>query len=281
MYDRILQNIGTNSTDYVLTHSDSLIYKLLTEEIYNSYPNHFRGLSFEEAKIKKEKILFCNKCNTPKENYVSCINSFVGCTCQCDREKEENEAKRIEAEREAKRLDKAIHNCFGNQSDGAVTFGNANKTVLISRCEGYYKEIILNQTLSDNAKRGLVICGQANRGKTYALKCICNEFLRNKKRVKFIYMQGFLNSISSKSIDNDKFIRDLINSDVIALDDFRIEQVNDIQQNNFEYLLDLIKANNIVLLISTKIKTSDFNGENSKYASVFGKIKELCYLIGA
>lgn len=282
MYDRILQNIGTNSTDYVLTHSDSLIYKPLTEEIYNSYKNHFRGLSFDEAKGKKKEILFCNKCNAPKETYLGFNDFFVGCICKCDKEREDNEAKRIEAEREAKRLDKAIYNCFGNQSDGAVNFGNVNNTVLIDRCKSYYETVILNQnSLTVNAKRGLAICGQANRGKTYALKCICNELLKNKKRVKFTYMQAFLNSISSKSVDNDKYIKDLTNTEFIVLDDFRIEQVNDIQQANLDYLLDLISANNIVLLMSTKIKASDFSTKNGKYAPTFCKIKNLCYLIDA
>lgn len=220
---------------------------------------------------KKNGIIYCSKCHTPKQTRIHILSNtrIVPCLCRCENEKYQRQKEaqiKANQEIEIRRLrldgieDKQICN---------FSFDNAEKTIEILRCQKY----IENWERLFHSNIGLLLWGKPDSGKTFAAGCIANALI--DKRIP-VLVTSFPKILNSK-YDKSTFFNDLKKYDMLVLDDLGTERTS-------EYALEIVFAViderikiNKPMIITTNLQYSEMkNPKSIEYSRIYSRILGCC-----
>lgn len=230
---------------------------------------------------EKDGLLYCHKCNTPKQS--RCVlpwKTFIApCMCKCETEKYNRER---EEKAEAERMD-AIKNLringINDSSVREMTFAvddrrDAKKSDLAMRYVSKW-----NQLYRENV--GLLFYGNTGNGKTFTAACIANALIDKKVPVLMTSFSKIIKQITGmRAEDKIEYINSINRYDLLILDDLGAERES---QYALEIVYDVVDSrykSGKPMIITTNLTMAEMkNPISMDYQRIYDRILEMCMQI--
>lgn len=234
----------------------------------------------------KNGILYCGRCNTPKQTFVSLPfltgtdeKKLVPVSCQC----EKAEAERIEREDQEEikkiRFRRSIEASWREDGFHDSSYLNpkfddddgSNKK-LTEVCKRY----VSNWDKMYENGMGILLYGGVGAGKSFLAGCVCNALLEKRVRIcatSFPRVLNVLQNLYERKASLDR----LAKYQLVLLDDFGVERGTEYAQEQLFSVVDARYRAKKPTIITTNLSIAGLeNPQNMSYARIFDRILELC-----
>jgi DNA replication protein DnaC len=224
----------------------------------------------------KDGLVYCYKCNTPKQ----CIIAFpdkartVSCLCACEKTElgEVNEKNtQAQARDFVKKLKKnGIHDNELLHWTFAMDNGS-NKDLIILK----------NYAIDFKTKfyprgAGLLFWGDVGTGKTFAAACIANALIENGVPVLMTSVNKVINEVFDAASKTEYF-QAFDKYDLLIIDDLGADRKTDYAMEQVYNVIDDRYKSGKPLIITTNLSVNELkNPQNIAYSRIYDRILEKC-----
>lgn len=226
-----------------------------------------------EGDYVKDGLLYCGRCNTPKENRTEFHGKEIIYSTRCECEKhadEERKRKEEETQRRIRAAELKHLSMIGNKLSGC-TFAGAdqdgeNRRSMII-CERYAEKF--PQMLAEN--RGLLLFGGVGTGKTYAAACIANALLDKCYSVVMVSLVTLIDGA-------EELIRRMNDIDLLILDDLGAERSTDYGFERIYSVCDTRYRCGKPVIYTTNLPLETLkSSDDLRCARIYDRVLERCY----
>lgn len=221
----------------------------------------------------KDGLIFCGKCNTPKQCRTVVDGEEIVYSVQCDcmkRADAEEKRQRKEIERAFKTAELRRLSMMGNKLSKCTFFGadkGGDNARSFKICERYVEKF--PQMFKDN--RGLLLFGGVGTGKTFAAACIANALLEQNYSV-------VMTSLVTLIDGTDEIIRRMNEIDLLILDDLGAERSTDYGFERIYAVCDARYRSNKPVIYTSNLPLDAFkHAEDIRCARIYDRVLERCY----
>ena len=231
----------------------------------------------EQGDYIVDGLLYCGKCNTPKQCRVVIFDRerTPFCLCKCEvekRDREEAERKRVEFERRVKELRRAgfpeeeMQNWTFAKDDGA----NAH---IMSVAQKYVE----NFGEMRESGKGLLFYGTVGTGKTFAAACIANALIDKGYPCLVTNFARLINTLSGMYDGKQEYIDGLNRFALLVIDDLATE-ADTAYRNELVYnILDSRYRAGLPLLITSNLTAAELKGATDiSKQRIYSRLFERC-----
>lgn len=249
--------------------------KQISESIEKMFSD--RAIQEEEYRNETDHLIYCAKCNTPKQHHVAVLGKEiivpVPCHCQKEqREKEEAERKQREFMEQVSRLKS---NGLQDKALREYTFAND---------KGYNPEIQKAHDYVDHwedmkAKSiGLLLWGDVGTGKSFFAGCIANALLEQGIPVLMTNFSRILNSLSGMySEEKNQFIDSLNKYSLLIIDDLGIERSTEFALEQVFNVIDSRYRSKLPLIVTTNMTLDELkHPQDIARSRIYDRVLERC-----
>lgn len=222
-------------------------------------------------------LLYCGKCNTPKQCRVELFGQmrtpFCLCKCEVDRrDREEAERKRVEFERRVKELRRAG---FPDDEMQNWTFGkddHANEritNVALKYVENF-------DTMRADGK-GLLLYGTVGTGKTFTAACIANALIDKGFPCLVTNFARLINTISGMYDGKQEYIDGLNRFSLLVIDDLATEADTEYRNEIIFNVIDSRYRAGLPMIITTNLTAQELKqSADIRKQRVYSRLFERC-----
>jgi DNA replication protein DnaC len=232
-----------------------------------------------EGDYIKDGLLYCGKCNTPKESRKMFLGSerLFACLCACQAEKLRIKEEEDEKQRLIERIIFNKGNAFNDVSLLKNTFDQDDNSlpVITNACKRY----VDNFASFFKEGRGLLFHGLVDGGKTFFADCILNALLDQGYPCKATSFPD-LASKSFADFDKTDFYTSFNSYDLLLIDDMGTERRTDYMQEIIYGVIDTRYTAKLPMIITTNLSLEDIKRpEDISNKRIFSRILERCHPI--
>ena len=223
--------------------------------------------------LGEDGLLYCHKCNTPKQCRVEILGRVrtPPCLCKCaveQREREEAERKRIAFENRVREMRREAFP-EAEMQDWNFEHDDGESSQIVSIAKNYVENF--DKMLEDG--KGLLMFGTVGNGKTFAAACIVNALLDKG----FPCMLAKLSDIAKDIFDGKMSPHDLNRHALLVLDDLGAERKTEYMQEIVFNVIDSRYRAGLPLIITSNLSASQFkNPDGITYQRIFSRLLEMC-----
>ena len=229
----------------------------------------------------KDGILYCGKCNTPKQIKIELLpgkefKPYKKCKC-----KQEQEA--AEAE-EKKRLDfgemvrQYRREAFPEGKLATWTFENDDGSN--EKYINAMKRYVANFDNFKDQGRGVILYGPTGTGKTYMAACIANALIDKGYRVVFTSMARIERTLQKEWRDRQEYIDFLSRVPLVVIDDIGAERNTSYMGEIIYSVIDARYTAGLPLIATTNLTLAELTKPTElKEQRIYGRLLEMCYPI--
>ena len=262
----------------------------MTDLIHSTLENALRAargnaaMQTAEGDYYKDGLLYCGKCNTPKETYpteewnVSDMTQKYPILCKCA------EA-RMDAEAEArKRQQRRMHNeeLMHDLDEVGATYAPYStfkqSDARDTRTELAAKTFAKNFGKVSEDKNGLILFGSMGCGKTFYAECIANELIEKG----YMVMYTSVRKIADVPKEHKASVMKAVEKcDLLILDDFGAERDTPyMAEQTYEVINTRYRAEKKPMVITTNLSAESMANEKElTYARTFDRVLEMCRVV--
>ena len=224
-------------------------------------------------------LLYCGKCNTPKQTEISVLGKVRRpyCLCKCETEKrdaEEAERKRIEFERRVKELRQA-----GFPDTDMLQWTFANDDMENEQITKAMKRYVDNFPELRKQGKGLLLYGNVGRGKTYAACEVANALIDKGYSVLVTNFSRVLNMLQS-TFEKQEYIDSLNRFSLLVIDDLGIERSTEFAKEQVYNIIDSRYRAGLPMIITTNLSIDKIkNPTDIENGRIYDRIIERCFPI--
>lgn len=230
-----------------------------------------------ECDYVKDGILYCGKCNTPKQaEYVTpwkTIKPMILCKCA----KEEQE--RIEEERKAQEFADQVSrnkkNCYPKNEYDALrkkNFENADNCKIIKIAKKYVDNF--PEFLKDG--KGLTFLGGTGAGKSYAALCICNALLDKGYRCMFTNFSRIRNELSGMWEERQEYLDSFNKCSLLVFDDLGAESNTEYMKEIVHSIIDSRLRAGLPVIVTTNLTANQLlDGSDISRTRIYSRLFEM------
>ena len=247
--------------------------KTLSDISYNSNIKHTEG-DYEG----ENGLLYCGKCNSPKQCEIR-LNGRVlrpYCLCECeaqavklqeDSEKAENLKEEIERTRKSGFPDPELMQWTFAIDDRA---NEKASDISLRYCTHFL-------SMKEKGK-GILFLGNCGTGKTFLAACIANELINQGFSVLMTNFSRLVNIIFGLKEGKQNYIDSLNSYDLLIIDDLGVERQSEYVAEIVQNIVDSRYRAGLPLIITTNLTPKDFSAESSDIAKsrLYSRISEMC-----
>ncbi len=225
----------------------------------------------------KDNLLFCGKCNTPKECEVEVLGNIkkFGCMCKCQSEIYKAEQEQIKNREELERINRL--RTQGIQDKGYInwTFENDDGSNPKQTDKAMRYCLKWSEMYQDNV--GLLLWGNVGTGKTYFAACIANYLISLGVPVLMTSFIKLTNALTGFDEDKNAYISSLNNYKLLIIDDLGAERQSDYMLEQVYNIIDSRYKNQQPIIITTNLSLSEIKDpKDIKYSRIYSRIMEMC-----
>lgn len=226
----------------------------------------------------KDGLLFCGRCNTPKQSRQCFMGHqiTVGCLCRCATKARDREAATRRKQEEADKImrlrssgvpDREFQNARFSLDDGQ----SPGPIGLLKRYVEQWDEMF-------QQKQGLLLWGGVGTGKSFGAACIANALIERSIPVYMTNLARVLNDLTNfQSVDRNQYTAELMQYPLLILDDFGIERRTDFAQEQIFNIIDERDRSGKPLIITTNIPLTLIKNPSTLYEKrVYSRIDKMC-----
>lgn len=252
---------------------------MFDEIINNIAGNAERANAVEQGDyISDDGLLYCGKCNTPKQCRVDWIDGterIVYCVCKC--RQEQIEAERIEQLRREKMLhiQRLRRLGFPDAEMQGWTFDKDDgKNEEITKVAKNYVE---NFAEMKKRGKGLLLFGEVGTGKSFAAACIANALIDKGDACLVTNFSRLVNTIQSRFDDRQEYIDSLNRFDLLVIDDLASERDTEYMSEIVYTIIDSRYRAGLPLIITTNLTSEELkHPAEIRKQRIYSRLFEMC-----
>lgn len=225
----------------------------------------------------KDGLIYCGKCNTPKQHKITCMGKemIVYCDCECMAEEYRKMQNNVCEHEKSIAVDSLRKSGIHNPLMHNWTFENDNgsSAKLINTAKRYVNG------WEDMKRKNIGLCffGGVGTGKTYAAACIANALIDNRVRVIITDFSHIINAMQSfETKDKNAYIDNICGCDLLIIDDLGVERQSDYALEICEQVIDgRVKAGKPMILTTNIPLEMLKNPSEMKYARMYSRILQM------
>lgn len=210
----------------------------------------------------EDGLIWCKKCNTPRQIVKECLgkdfNPRVLCDCQLEKVKEKE--KLLKEEEKNRRISRLKDAGLGWEALHEMRFENDNGHN--PRVMDIVKDLI-NRSEEDR-REGLLLWGPSGTGKTFAAACAVNSLLEKEKRAGMYFLRQIITKAAGMSYsERDAYLEELFRKKLLCIDDFNLKYHS---KHSEDLIMDLVsrmdRSKNPVIITSNYSMAEMENPQN-------------------
>lgn len=222
-------------------------------------------------------LLYCHKCNTPKQSRVILFGKerTPYCLCRCAteaRDREEAERQRIEFQRKIKEYRRVG---FPESEMQDWTFENADGSN--EKIMSAMKNYVANFGELRQQGKGLLLFGTVGTGKTYAAACIANALIDKGYPVLMTNFARIANTVQGLFEGRQEYYDSLNRFPLLVLDDLSAERKTEYMQEIVFNVIDSRYRAGLPLIVTTNLTSEELKHPSDiSYQRTFSRLLEMC-----
>lgn len=249
-----------------MVNFDDMLVKLAAQaEIANARQN---------GDYEKDGLLFCGKCNTPKQCRLP-NGSVVYCQCSCKAAEAEAEA---QAERDRAMLERVKRLRIEGIQDRAIDrfrFENDNgeNSAITTAAKRYVEKWQENR----QNNRGLLFYGDVGTGKSFMAGAIVNALIDKGVPCMMTSFPRILAEMQGFNNDKNKVLDSMRAYQLLVIDDLGVERTTEFAQEVVFSVIDARYKAGLPLIVTTNLPLKKLQEpKNISYARIYDRILEIC-----
>lgn len=230
----------------------------------------------------RDGLLFCGKCNTPKQSRQCFMGHSitVGCLCRCAAEARDREAATRQKQEEADKIMRLRSSGISSQK-----FQNARFSLDDGQFPGpmgLLRRYVDNWERAYKENIGLLLWGGVGTGKSFGAACIANALIEQSIPACMVNLSSVLNSLTNfQGVDRNQFIGDLMKYPLLILDDFGMERRTEFANEQIFNVIDERYRSGKPLIVTTNIPLASLKAPDSlEMSRICDRLLEMCTPVG-
>lgn len=236
----------------------------------------------DEHDYVKDGLLYCYKCNTPKQWHGTIFGEerLVFCDCKCVKEQREREEEQRKQQARMERLDRLRSEGFTDAAMRTWTFENDDgKNEELSNVAHKYVE---NFPTFYEQGMGLLLFGGVGTGKSFITACIANALIDQGRPCLVTNFPRIVNSLQNDFDNRQEKIDRLNDCDLLVIDDFAVERQTEYVQEIIYNVIDSRYRIKCPLIITTNLTAQEIaNATDIRKDRIYSRLKEMTIPIEA
>lgn len=226
---------------------------------------------------EKDGLLYCGKCNTPKQHRGEFLGivKIVPCICQCRAVELAAEEQRRQREKLQERIKKQRLAGFPESDMQHWTFSaddGAEQRIMRAA-----KNYVDNFAQFREQGKGLLLYGGVGTGKTFAAACIANALIDTGRPCLMTNFARVLNTLWSIE-EKQAYIDSFNKFDLLVLDDLGTERRSEYAQEQVFNVIDGRYRAGLPLIITTNLSIEEIKKPDSVGNSrIYDRVLEMCH----
>lgn len=227
-----------------------------------------------EDYIGENGLLYCGKCNTPKQCKFMVLGTerIVFCLCECKKQEQEEEKRIIEEGKKAFRRQQIREAAFSDRETRRFTFeADDRSNAKVSEFARKYAE-----SFDPKASQGLLLYGDCGTGKSFYAACIVNTVIDRNFTAKFTSISEIERELWTANNKNEVY-NYLSMLDLFVIDDLSVERDTPYMQEIVYNVVDMRSRRNKPMVITANFTPVDINNAQEQWQKrVFSRILGSC-----
>lgn len=227
--------------------------------------------------IGEDGLLYCGKCNTPKQVRVEILGEIKEplCKCQCEIDREHRAEEKAKKDKHDAYIAFLKNECFPDSRMAEWTFANDDGGD--SKTTDIAQRYVANFDKMKNDGKGLLFFGGVGSGKTYTSACIANALLERGNRVRVTNFATIANEIQSSFDGRDEYYEALARYDLLVIDDLLAERKTEYMSEIVYNVIDTRYRSGLPLIVTTNLTSEELkNPADITYQRIFSRLLEMC-----
>lgn len=227
--------------------------------------------------IGDDGLLYCGKCNTPKQCKVNLFGKerTVYCLCKCKIEAMEKERiKQLQAEK-AMHIQRLRRLGFPDAEMQKWTFDKDDQTnTTISEVARNY---VANFDEMKKRGKGLLLFGSVGTGKTFISACIANALIDKGNACLVTNFARLVNTIQGMFDGKQDYIDSLNRFDLLVIDDLASERDTEYMGEIVQNIIDSRYRAGLPLIITTNLTSKELkHPAEIRKQRIYSRLFEMC-----
>lgn len=229
--------------------------------------------------IGESGLLYCGKCNNPKQCVIEVFGEIKKpyCLCKCEaekRDKEEAERKRQNFEIRVRQMRKR-----GFPESDMQNWTFANDDMKNERITKAMKNYVDNFSEFRNQGKGLLLYGNVGTGKTYAACEIANALIDKGISALVTNFARIINTLQG-TFEKQEYIDSLNDFELLVIDDLGIERDTPFAKEQVYNIIDSRYRAGLPMIITTNLSIEKIKKpEDIECGRIYDRIIERCFPI--
>lgn len=245
--------------------------ELLARMVENVTPD------IQEGDYEKNGLLYCGKCNTPKQTIIELgdtqIKPYCMCECAIAQKEQEDKRDRITAIKQQIARNRAVG--FSEAELQNFTFAADDKAN--PKVSEIAQKYVQNFKKFRQEGKGLMLYGGTGTGKTFIAACITNALLDRGYKCLMTNFPRVINTISGMYEGKQQYIDDLNNYQLLVIDDLAIERQTEYTAEIVQNVIDSRYLSGKPLIVTTNLTYKEFlNPVDIRKQRLYSRLKQMC-----
>lgn len=231
----------------------------------------------QEGDYEKNGLLYCGKCNTPKQTIIKLgdtqIKPYCMCECAIAQKEQEDKRDRITAIKQQIARNRAVG--FSEAELQNFTFAADDKAN--PKVSEIAQKYVQNFKKFRQEGKGLMLYGGTGTGKTFIAACITNALLDRGYKCLMTNFPRVINTISGMYEGKQQYIDDLNNYQLLVIDDLAIERQTEYTAEIVQNVIDSRYLSGKPLIVTTNLTYKEFlNPVDIRKQRLYSRLKQMC-----
>lgn len=222
-------------------------------------------------------LIYCGKCNTPKQCVVELFGQkrTVYCLCKCEVEKRDGEKAEQERREKMQRIQRLRQTGFPESDMQSWTFErddgtNAKVTEIARNYVKHFDEML-------KRGKGLLLFGKVGTGKTFISACIANALIDAGHACLVTNFARLVNTIGGMFEGKQDYIDSLNRYDLLVIDDLASERDTEYMGEIVQNIIDSRYRAGLPLIITTNLTADELKRPAEiRKQRIYSRLFEMC-----
>ena len=231
----------------------------------------------EQGDYFQDGLLYCHKCNTPKQIRIEIFGEIKTpkCLCKCAAEQRDREAEEMKREKWERKIKEKRRIGFADSDLIDCTFAKDDRNdERISNIAIKYVEDF--QEMRERGK-GLLFFGSVGTGKTFIAAAIANALIDKGYSCLVTNFARLVNTIQGMYAGKQEYIDSLNSFDLLIIDDLAAERDTEYMTEAVPMIIDNRYRAGLPLIVTTNLTADELkNPEDIKKQRTYSRLLEMC-----